>query len=290
MRFSLPGLLIMTMTTIPSLTVAQDDWIGLDAKTSWIAGMRFTEGETGDSTQSVYLSLTSPDDITLDLQYSDTNLVDKSETFESENFFGQLNLPVDGNIYLGFNYLFQGNQKELEIEQLGLLLSYDAYPLFTSLEYNDGDLYIFTRDDISPILNIPDSVRSELSATTLQLGWWFNDISLFFLHQQYDYEKDISALETRPLLQLLVKPAALTQAGLLIDSSSSISLSFLAPQRELTGHLFTTRSALDKSETRSIQLDWMETLGSQSSLFLSLNRSDEAEDNWSFSAGLEWSH
>lgn len=267
---------------------ADEDWIGLESQSSWLAGVRMTQDESEDQTYSVYLSLTTRSNIMLDLQASDSTLVDEDERFDSDSFYGQLNLPLDINSQLGFSYQFQGQQQELEIEQFGIQLGFDPYPFFGSLEYSDGDLYIYTRSEIPTILNVPDSVRSSMRSQSIQLGWWFDSFSLSLFYQDFNYEENISALADRPLLQLLVKPAALAQTGLLVSNQASLSLALPLPQRALSLHHFLTRSAIDNSETLSLQLDWLETLGRHSSLFLSLSHSDEADNNWSIAVGLEW--
>jgi hypothetical protein len=288
MKASCLWISMIALLSFQTTVLAQDDWIGLNAESIWTTGFRITEDETDDSTKTLYLSLTTSTSITLNLQYADSTLVDSTQNFDSESFYGQIILPISSDFYLGLGYKFEGQQKELEVEQKSINLSYVRYPFFSSLEYSDGNLLIFIRDEIPNELNIPSSVRSDLSASSVEIGWWFDNFSLSALYQSYDYELDISALDSRPLLQLLVKPAALAQTGLLISQTSSFNLTIPLQHRELSWHLFSTRSALDNSDTQSLQMDWIESLAKQTSLFLSLSRSDEAEDNWTISAGLEW--
>lgn len=49
-----------------------------------------------------------------------------------------------------------------------------------------------------------------------------------------------------------------------------------------------SQSEVDNSKTTSIQLDWSESLNNSTTLIMSINRSDEQQDNWSLGIGLEW--
>lgn len=279
----------MISTSIINVSFAED-WIGmgLDLEPSWIAGFQFSEDETKDSSQTLYLSKTLAPQTSFDIQYSQSHLYDQTESFDSHTFYTQFSWPVDDEILLGLGYQFQGQSKEIEINQYELQIKYNPYPASFNLEYLTGDLNIFTRNDLDINKQFSSHVQSDLSAISVTIGWWFEYFQLSARHQSFDYEMDLSALGSRPLLQLLVKPGALVQTGLLISEQSRVSFDLPLQDRDLALHYLSSQSEVDHSKSRSWQLDWIESLTDSSRLTLSVNRSDADEDNWSLSAGLEW--
>lgn len=282
---------IMTNLLLQPLAYSED-WIGLgldlDQGPSWIVGIQFTEDESKDSSRIVYLSKTLGSQVTLDLQYGTTRLVDQNDSFDSDSFYGQLDWAAGDEVDVALSYRFQGHRNEFEIDQYGLQFSYNPYPASFAVEVLQGELFIHTRDNLPFDFDTSDNVQSDLSATTVSVGWWFENFRLSAMQQRFDYEINISALGSRPLLQLLVKPAALAQSGLLISDQSRISLDIPLSERALALHLLSSRSEVNNSKTKSVQFDWLEALTDSTSLALSINRSDEDQDNWSLSAGLEW--
>lgn len=287
MSSKLYAFFLITSLLIQSVGHAEE-WIGLDSVPSWVAGFQLTEDTGEDNSKTVYLSKTLAGNTVLDLQYSTTSLTDSSDSFDSDTFSSQLGWTVTDEFNLGFKYQFQGKKNELENNQYALLLGYNPFPLSVSVEWLQGELFIYTRDRITAQSKLPDSIQSDLSSTTFSIGWWFENFQLSASLQQYSYEANISALQSRPLLQLLVKPAALAQSGLLLSEQSSVSLTIPFEERDLALHLLDSRSAVDDSKSHSIQLDWVETINSNTRLTLSINRSREDSDYWSLSAGLEW--
>ncbi len=263
------------------------EWIGLEARTSWLTGIHYEQDESGNSTHSLYLSSILQDSITFDLQLGRSTLVDQTGTFDSHAYHGRLGWWISSDINLGLSYSFQGQVQELEIEHYGIALDWNPYPAFLSLQLSRGELFLYARDEII-FRNAPERVQSDIDANTVSLGWWFEHFRLSATMQTFTYELNLRALDRRPLIQSLVKPAALAQTGLLISEQYSIELNYPLLKRDLAWHLLSTRSALDDSETRALQFDWVEPLGKHSSLLLSVYRSDEQQDNWSFGVGLEW--
>ena len=151
-----------------------------------------------------------------------------------------------------------------------------------------GDVAVFTRPEIAIRRNIAHKISSDMSAIRLQFGWWFENFSLSAEHQNFNYQRDLSALSSRPLLQRVVKTAALAQTGLLISEQSSIDLYYPLDNRSLGGHIFFSRSAVDSSRSQSVQFDWTENLQKNIDLTLTINHSDDSSNVWSVSAGLQW--
>lgn len=275
-------------TLISTSGYCSDEWIGLQQKTSWTAGLHLNHYESGDSSHDLYFFTTLPGSTYLNIQMGESTLEDNGNSFDSDSYLGQLGWSVSGEIDLGFSYQYQGKSQQLEIQQYAMQLDWIPYPAFAALEYSRGDVHVFTRDVNLPIRDIRNRVESDVQSYTFGVGYWFDAFSLSARHQRFDYELNFSRLDDSPILQLLLQPGALVQTDLLVSEQSSISLDYPLDKRFLAWHVLISRSALDNSETRALQFDWIEPLNRNSSLFVSLNRTDDEQDNWSFGVGLEW--
>lgn len=277
------------MLFLPAPCLAEiDDWLIVEAENTWLMGMRYSMDENDDNSTSIYATKTLASSATLNFFYSQDQLSDEDNQFDSDTFFMELDVPAAESVNLAINYQFQGQQAELEIERLGLVLSYVTSAVLLAAEFTEGDVYIFTRDELGTNLNIPASINSDFSSSRLSVGWWFEHINITAMVQHYDYAQNIAALQSRPLLQLLVKPSALAQSGLLLASQESISVNIPLQQRLLALHWLSDKSEVDSSRSHAVQLDWSEPISDSSRLILSINRLHDSEDNWSLSAGLEW--
>ena len=265
-----------------------DDWIGLQADTAWTAGVRVNQYESGDHDRALYFFSTLPRSAYINFQISQSTLEDNGDTFDSDDYLVRTGWSVTDEMDLGLGYQYQGKSRELEIEQYALQLDWSPFPAFFSLQVSRGDVYLFTRDITPPIEDIRNRVQSDMHSYAFGAGYWFDSFSLSARSQRYDYERDLTALNTNRVVQFLLQPGALAQTGLLIAEQSSLTLDYPLDKRDLAWHVLISRSALDNSETRALQFDWIEQLNRHSSLYLSLNRSDEDQDRWSFGVGLEW--
>lgn len=280
--------LIVITTLISTSGFCSDEWMGLQQESYWSAGLRLNHYESGDSSHELYFFTTLAGSTFLNIQLGESTLEDNGNTFDSNSYLGQLVWSVSSETDLGFSYQYQGKSQELEIQQYAMQIDWGPYPAFLTLEFSTGDVYVYTRD-VNPLTrDIPDRVKSDLKSYTYGAGYWFDTFSLSARHQRFDYTLNFSRLDASPILQLLLQPGALAQTDLLVSEQTSISLDYPLDKRYLAWHLLISRSELDNSETRALQFDWIEQLNKNSSLFLSLNRSDEDQDNWSFGVGLEW--
>ncbi len=268
--------------------VQAEDWMGLDDEVPVLLGARYTVDGADNDTTDFFLSAPLNDQIILDLEYQRSHLSDGRETFSSDTIFGQLGFQLTETVDLQLAYQFQGQPEELEVTQFQLQLDYQPYPAFASFSYSQGDVTIFTLEELVGIFEIESSYHSDMRVTGFSIGWWFEDFSLSTSYLDYDYERNISALGSSPLLQLLVKPGVLAQSGLFIDKQMVISLDVLLQQRELIGHLISNYSEIDRQRTRALQLDWIEPLSASTNLSVSIYRSDDRSDNWSLTLGLQW--
>jgi hypothetical protein len=289
MMRALPLMMLPAMF-IPLQTLADnDDWIGLESEAAQTrAGFLMTQDQQHNSTQNLYLQQTLTDSADIYLNYSRDRLNHPQQTLTSEDFSGEFLLDLNLDWAAAIGYQFQGQAGELEIEQFALRIEYAPYPAFMSLQISSGDATLFARDDLPDHFNPGRSIHSNLSSQQIELGWWFDDFTLSAQYRHFDYQRDITQLETRPLLQLLVKPGALAQSGLLVSQQSSVDLTIPFEQHRFGAHVQSSTSALNHRSIRSLQLDWIHNLGAHFDALFFISRYQGSEPNWTLSAGLEW--
>jgi len=266
-----------------------DDWIGLDDEPpATRVGLLLTRDEQANSTQALYLQQLLSDAVTLDINISRDRLNQPQQVFNSDDFKATLAFELNPDWSSAIGYQFQGQRAELEIEQFSLRIEYAPYPAFGSLEITEGDVTLFSRDDLPARFNPAAGISSDMSSRQLEVGWWFDNFTLSARYLDIDYQRDITRLESRPLLQTLVKPGALAQSGLLMARQASIDFSLPLEPHRLAAHVSSTTSALNHLTIRSLQLDWNHHLGKQWDGMIFISRYQGDDPDWTLSVGLEW--
>ena len=268
-----------------------NDWIGLDMEIDESAtriGFLLSQDQQNNSTQSLYLLQTLTPASRIHVNISRDRLNHPQGVFNSEDFSAEFLLDLDTQWTAAAAYQFQGQTGELEIEQFALRAEYAPSPGYLTLQWSDGDASIYARDDLPARFDPGRNLRSDLSSLQLELGWWFDDFTLSAQYRHYDYQRDVTQLDTRPLLQLLVKPGVLAQSGLLVSQQSSVNLSMPIDRHLFAAHILSTTSALNHDTIRSLQLDWMHNLNAHFDALFFISRYQGSDPNWTLSAGLEW--
>ena len=274
------------LSLLTTSTALAEEWIGLNDEPPMIIGFQYSEEEQGNRSKLVYLSLPVASTNSLDVNYSQTTLIDEDNRFDSDSLYAGINVEIDEVFAISLNYQFQGQRNELEIDRFGFQLIVNPFPFSAQLGYSFGEVLIFTQQDIFPNANIPENIQSDMDVLEVQVGWLFDRFGFNVSHRNYDYQKKLSALGSRPLFQLLVKPGVLVQAGLLLAEQTDLSLQYPLEQRSLAWHWSSSRSEIDDSRVHSLQMDWIEYLTEQTGLLISVGRSDDF--NWFLGLGLEW--
>jgi hypothetical protein len=283
MRLLCSNILLSTMS--PALVQAED-WIGLEDEPVTQLGYNYSFGQDdSDSHQfSLYHELDASTD--LNLQYNRNKTATDTKDFDYIDLMGQLSWQAAENIRLGVSYQYQGKNQELEISNLGFLASYTQFPYTFTAEFRQGNLSVYTQSTItSP--QVPDQIDSDMTSQHFSINWFYQDYGFYINYQRFDYQKDITALDTQPLLQAVIKPGALANTGLLLDSSTAAGVTLFQEQRELSWLLASTTYATDNSQTNSLQFDWRQIM-SKLNIIYSAGMTDENQDKLSFGIGFEW--
>lgn len=283
MRLLCSNILVATMS--PALAQAEG-WIGLDDEPVTQLGYSYSFGQDDSDSHhfSLYHELDSSTD--LNLQYNRNNTATDTEDFDYADVMGQLSWQAAENIRLGISYQYQGKDQELEISNLGFLGSYTRFPFTFTAEFRQGSLSLYTQSNIAST-PVPDRLDADMWSQHFTINWFYQDYGFYMNYQRFDYQKDISALDTQPLLQAVVKPGALANTGLLLDTSTAAGVTLYQQQRELSWLLANTTYASDNSQTASLQFDWRE-IKPELNIIYSAGITDESQDKLSFGIGFEW--
>ncbi len=274
--------IITALTATPALG---EDWIGLEAAPTWRIGYGYDYQEDGSDGHRALLHHDLNPSAGVQFNWGRDQLVDDTTEFDSEYFSAALWWALGDHVSSSLEYRFEGEPGELEIEQLGLALTYTPWPVSISLELRQGDVALFTRDEITRP-GIPNRVDSDAEVLRASISWLQENWTLYLSVEDYDYQRDLSALATRPLLQLLVKPGVLANSGLLVKRNRNLGLTLYRLQRDWTWQYTHSVSAVDDSDSRDLVFDWREYHDGFDMIYSTgYNLDDDAA--WSIAIGFE---
>jgi len=256
MKLTVNLALVLTIVSAPG--TADDEWLGLEPEQPILIGFDLGQDEVEDLSAAFVLSLPLGNSAGYYGYYGNTELSDDGQEFDSLNLATVIWFELSELIELEVQHFFEGNTDELEKETLGLSLALSRGDWNFRVQLEDGDLLIFTNDDIGDFLDrfVPDRFDSDVSAYALALGRqvdpWYWQIS----YQRYDYEEDLTPLGSSLFAQFIFKSSALTHSSLLISRSTSVMLGLADYDNDYSITIYQDESAIDDSEEESLLLSW----------------------------------
>ena len=254
----LPAVLALVLTVVCGPGTASDEWLGMEPEQPILIGFDLGRDEVEDLSAAFVLSLPLGNSAGYYGYYGNTELSDDGQEFDSLTLATVIWFELSELIELEVQHFFEGNTDELEKETLGLSLALTRGDWNFRVQLEDGDLLIFTNDEIRDFLNrsVPDRFNSDVSAYALALGRqadpWYWQIS----YQQFDYEEDLTPLSRSPFAQFIFKSSALTQSSLLISRSTSLLLGHADYDNDYSISIYQDKSAIDDSKEESLLLSW----------------------------------
>ncbi len=254
----LPGTLVLLLTMVSGSGTASDDWLGLEPEQPILIGFDLGQDEVEDFSAAFVLSLPLGDSAGYYGYYGNKELSDDGQEFDSLTLATVIWFELSQLIELEVQHFFEGNIDELEKETLGMSLAFSQGDWNFRVQLEDGDLLIFTNDDIRDFLqrSVPDRFDSGVSGYALALGRqvdpWYWQIS----YQQFDYEEDLTPLGSSLFAQFIFKSSALTQSSLLISRSTSVLLGHANYDNDYSISIYQDKSAIDDSKAETLLLSW----------------------------------
>ena len=263
MKLTMPLALVLTIVSGPGS--ASEEWLGLEPEQPILVGFDLGRDEVEDLSAAFVLSLPLGNGAGYYGYYGNTELSDDGQEFDSLTLATVIWLELSELIELEIQHFFEGNTDELEKETLGLSLALSRGDWNFRVQLEDGDLLIFTNNDIGDFLDrfVPDRLDSDVSGYALALGRqvdpWYWQIS----YQRYDYEEDLTPLGSSLFAQFIFKSSALTHSSLLISRSTSVMLGHADYDNDYSISIYQDKSAIDDSEEESLLLSWQHWTNSQ---------------------------
>ena len=279
---------ILAIILSASGSVYAEEWMGLEDNAQTILGIQTSIDKNNKQSNSVTFFTTLGESFSFDINQTKYQLSNGSNTLNSLNQFIQLSLLSSEVTEFRLAQQFEGKNNELEIYQTQLQFDYTPYPWTISLLYIEGDVDIYTQQNPIILRSVPTKLNSGFSASGITLNWWFDAFVLSFSQTDYQYDKNISNLSSRPILQLIVKPQAYIHSAILLTQEQQISIQIPFETRSFTLYYLNLISAVDSSSNNIISLDWTESLTPSTLLITRINQTLIENGLWSLSLGLEW--
>ncbi len=254
----LPRTLVLVLTIVSGSGTASDDWLGLEPEQPILIGFDLGQDEVEDLSAAFVLSLPLGNRAGYYGYYGNTQLSDDGQEFDSLTLATVIWFELSELLELEVQHFFEGNSDELEKETLGLSLAMSRGDWNFRVQLEEGDLLIFTNDDIRDFLDtfVPDRFDSDVSGYTLALGRQVDPWYWQIRYQRYDYEEDLTPLSRSLFAQFIYKSSALTQSSLLISRSSSLLLGHADYDNDYSISIYQDKSAIDDSKEETLLLSW----------------------------------
>lgn len=242
-----------------SNVLAAEDWIGLeDTPNPFLIGLDIGQDEAGDSSGAVFMSLPLGASAGFDGYYSNTQLNDGDQEFDSLVLASSIWIELNDLVDVEMQHFFEGDEGELEKETLGIALGLRHGAWNFRIQYDEGELLIYTNDDINDFLSqlIPNRLESDVSAYTLAVGWqserWYWQTS----YQEFDYEAELTRLEQSRFVAFVITPSALAQSSILIERNTSLLIGHSDLVDDYSVLISQDRSAVDEQYEEYLTLTW----------------------------------
>jgi len=264
------------------------EWLGLD-EPSIDLGLDVAVENDGDLNGGVSISLPLGGRAGVDGDYRISELSDDEESFDSLALATAIWFQLSELVDVEALHFFEGNEDELEKETLGLALGLRRGDWQFRLQLEEGELQLFTRDDLSDFFSriVPERFSTDVSGYALMLGWqrdaWYWQAGFW----RYDYEDDLSFLERSDFAQFIVKSSALAQSSLLVSEIDSILVGRFSFDNDVSLMLARDRSAIDNRHSDSLTLTWQHWPDANLGLSVAATVPGESELS-GLSLGLQW--
>lgn len=266
-----------------------DEWLGLDDLNPAYLGLEVSVENSGDLGAAAGFTIPLGPAAGFDGDYSLSEFSDGEDEFENLLLVSRVWLELSAMLELELFHAFEGNDDELEKETLGIGFKWQRNDWYVRVHYEDGDLLIFTRDDLLDFLSdrLPDRFETDVSAQGLRFGWqgleWYWEAA----RQRYDYADDLSSLGESAFAQFIVKSSALAHGSLLVSEYTFLLVGRGDPYNDYSILLWHDRAAIDDLANDTMTLSWQHWARDNLGYLLAISVPGENEDI-GLTLGLRW--
>ena len=266
-----------------------EEWLGLDAVDPGYLGVELSIEDSGDLGAAAGFALPLGPASGFQGDYSVSEFSDGEDEFDNLLLASRVWLELTSMLDLELMHFFEGNDDELEKETLGVGFNLRRGDWYFRVHYEDGDLLIFTRDDVFDFLpnRLPDRFETDVSVYGLRIGW--QDLEWYWeaARQRYDYSDDLDALGTSAFAQFIVKSSALAHSSLLVSEYRSLLVGRSDPDNDYAILLWRDHSAIDESRGATMTLSWQHWAGENLGYLLAISVPGD-DEVVGLTLGLRW--
>jgi hypothetical protein len=283
------GIMICVIAVLSSSRLAAEEWLGLEQEPPVLVGIELGRDEEEDSTGAFMLGLPLGDSAGYYGYYGNTQLSDAGQEFDSLALATTIWFQLSELVDIELLHFFEGNDGELEKETLGIALGLSQGNWDFRVQLDEGELLIFTRDDVTDFLStfVPDRFDSDISGYGLALGWQADPWYWRASYQRFDYDSDLTQLDSSRFAQFIVKASALAQSSLLISESTSLLVGHTDYDNDYSIFIYQDQSAIDRSRAETMALSWQHWTNQRFGYLLVASVPVPA-DNIGLTLGLRW--
>ena len=284
------NIMLLVFALSPGSCLGAEEWIGLEDEQPVLIGIDLGQDELEDSSRALLLSLPLGERMGYYGYYSETELSDLDQEFDSLVLVTTLWFQLSQLVDIEIQYLFEGNEGELEKETLGLALALDQGEWNFRVQLEEGETLLFTRAIDSDFFDsfVPDSYATDVSGFEVSLGWqgdpWYWQLN----HLRYDYEKDLSALSRSAFARFIVKSSTLAQSSLLVSQNASLLLGHADFENDYSLQISQAQSAIDESYDETLVFSWQHWASQRFAYLLAAATGLPLDDSVGLTLGLRW--
>lgn len=250
--------LLIVYALLPTGAVAAEDWLGLDDALPATVALELTRDDSGDTGGALGIFAPLGGAAGLQGDYAVATVSDGDNEFDNWLLASRVWIELSDLLDLELMHIFEGNDNELEKETLGIGLNLHRGDWYFKLHLEDGDLLIFTRDELGDFFNVafPDHFETGVSAAAVRFGWqssaWYWELA----RQRFDYADDLEPLGRSAFAQFIVKSSALAHSSLLLTESTSLLIGHADFANDYAMLLWRDRAAIDATTSSTLTLSW----------------------------------
>ena len=283
-------LMLVVLLLLPDSRLAAEEWLGLEDNQPVLIGIDLGEDEVEDSSKALLLSLPLGDSMGYYGYYSETQLTDIDQEFDSLLLITSIWAQLSELVELEVQHFFEGNEDELVQETLGLALSLNPGEWQFRIHLEEGDTRFFTRNVDSDffVTYVPQSFTTVVSSIGVSLGWqgqpWYWQAS----YQRYDYEDDLSVLSRSVFARFIVKSSTLAHSSLLISKNATLLTGYTDFDNDYSIQITQDQSAIDSSYSETLVLSWQHWASQRFGYLLAAATTLPPDDSIGLTLGLRW--
>lgn len=268
---------------------AAEEWLGLGDVNPGYLGLEINVEDSGDLAAAAGFALPLGPTSGFEGNYGVTEFSDGEDEFDNLLLASRVWLELTTMLDLELMHWFEGNDDELEKETLGIGFNLRQGEWYLRVHYEDGDLLIFTRDDLFDFLpnRLPDRLETDVSAYGLRFGWQGVDWYWEAARQRYDYADDLSALGQSAFAQFIVKSSALAHSSLLVSEYTALLVGRSDQDNDYSILLWHDRAAIDDLTSDSMTLSWQHWAGANFGYLLAISLPGD-DEVVGLTLGLRW--